>query len=293
MTPGGSRPPRSIRPRAWPTSSRSRRRESHRRLLAPRRPAPDRGALRDGACDGDHSRCCGPPRRQLTVTPSVVDPRLVAALEQQLRARDDALRRGAHQVGWKLGLGNRESIGGHIAVGYLTSETVVPAGSTYAATEDADLHADAEAVVALGTDVASTSTIREIADAILTYGAALEIVDLARLPGEPESVVAGNIFHRAVALTTWPDAPRAAPEVTVSVNRRGRQAGLWPGDVPERIARAAELLGAVGERFQAGDRIITGSIVQVPIGIGDEVVAEFEGHASIRLNVIARGAGRS
>ena len=227
------------------------------------------------------------------MTPSVVDPRLVAALEQQLRARDDALRRGAHQVGWKLGLGSRESIGGHIAVGYLTSEMVVPAGSTYAATEDADLHADAEAVVALGTDVASTSTIREIADAILTYGAALEIVDLARLPGEPESVVAGNIFHRAVALTTWPDAPRAAPEVTVSVNRRGRQAGLWPGDVPERIARAAELLGAVGERFQAGDRIITGSIVQVPIGIGDEVVAEFEGHASIRLNVIARGAGRS
>ena len=223
---------------------------------------------------------------------SAVDPRLLAALKQQLRARDDALRRGAHQVGWKLGVGKRESIGGHIAVGYLTSETVLTAGSTYAAADDAHLHADAEAVVGLASEIGPTSTIEEISDAILSYGAALEIVDLARVPGEPESVVAGNIFHRAVALTTWPNAPQATPEVRLSVNGRVRDAGLWPDDLPARIAQAAELVGAIGEHFQRGERIITGSIVQVPVAIGDEVDAAFDGYETIRLNVTGRGADR-
>jgi 2-keto-4-pentenoate hydratase len=219
---------------------------------------------------------------------AALDPRLLAALRDQLRARDDALRRGAHQVGWKLGMGSRESIGGHIAVGYLTSETVLPVGSTYAAADDADLHADAEAVVAMGSDIGSTTTINQISDAILSYGAALEIVDLARVPGEPESVVAGNIFHRAVALTTWPDRPQVTPEVRLLVNRHVREAGVWPDDLPVRIAQAAELLSAVGERFHRGDRIITGSIVQVPIAVGDDVQAEFVGYQTIRLSVTAR-----
>jgi 2-keto-4-pentenoate hydratase len=224
---------------------------------------------------------------------SAVDPRLLAALKKQLRARDDALRRGAHRIGWKLGMGKRESVGGHIAVGYLTSETVLPAGSSYAAVDDGHLHADAEAVVALGSGIEPSSTVNDISDAILSYGAALEIVDLATLPGEPEAVVAGNVFHRAVLLTAWPDRPQARPEVRLSVNRRVGEAGLWPDDLPERIAQAAELLGAVGERFQAGDRLITGSIVQVPIAIGDEVEAEFAGYETIRVSVISRRAGRA
>jgi 2-keto-4-pentenoate hydratase len=36
----------------------------------------------------------------------------------------------------------------------------------------------------------------------------------------------------------------------------------------------AELLGAVGERLQADDRLITGSVVRIPIEPGDEVVAD-------------------
>jgi len=76
------------------------------------------------------------------------------------------------------------------------------------------------------------------------------------------------------------------------VNGRVRDAGLWPDDLSARIAQAAELLGAIGEHFQGGERIITGSIVQVPVAIGDEVDAEFDGYESIRLKVTGRGAGR-
>jgi 2-keto-4-pentenoate hydratase len=45
-------------------------------------------------------------------------------------------------------------------------------------------------------------------------------------------------------------------------------------DFAELVLAAARLLGSVGERLQAGDRLITGSIVQVPIQHGDEVIAD-------------------
>jgi 2-keto-4-pentenoate hydratase len=45
-------------------------------------------------------------------------------------------------------------------------------------------------------------------------------------------------------------------------------------DFGEVVGTVATLLGAVGERLQAGDLLITGSIVQVPIEPGDEVIAD-------------------
>jgi 2-keto-4-pentenoate hydratase len=41
-----------------------------------------------------------------------------------------------------------------------------------------------------------------------------------------------------------------------------------------RLGQVARVLAAVGERLEDGDRVITGSVVQVPIGRGDEVVAD-------------------
>ena len=51
---------------------------------------------------------------------SEVDPRLVTALRAQLARRSSASR-----VGSKVGAGTRESIGGEIAVGHLTSGTLL------------------------------------------------------------------------------------------------------------------------------------------------------------------------
>jgi hypothetical protein len=52
-----------------------------------------------------------------------IDPALRAAMREQLAHRD-LMASGARHVGWKLGVGDRESIGGLIAVGYLTSAPV-------------------------------------------------------------------------------------------------------------------------------------------------------------------------
>jgi 2-keto-4-pentenoate hydratase len=115
------------------------------------------------------------------------DPRLVSALEEQLTHRRRLLDAGATHVGWKLGMGDRESIGGEIAVGHLTSGTCLEPRSAYRTErEDAALHADAEVAVELGTDVEPDGDAASVRDAIAAYAAAVEIVDLTLLPGEPE-----------------------------------------------------------------------------------------------------------
>jgi hypothetical protein len=61
-----------------------------------------------------------------------VHPRVVAATRAQLRHREGALARGARPVGWKLALAFAEIeavIGDAAVVGYVTSESVRPAGA--------------------------------------------------------------------------------------------------------------------------------------------------------------------
>jgi hypothetical protein len=212
---------------------------------------------------------------------SAVDSRLVAALREQLRGRDRTLCEGAGWVGWKLGVGSRERIGNHIAIGYLTTETVVPGGQQSVAVGDgAHLHGDAELCVELGQDVIEKADADAVRGAIARCWPAVEIVDLAPRVGEPESIIIDNVFHRAVAFGNAPVALASVDGVQVHVNGQLRERAPWPTDVPQRIASAALVLAGVGERMCAGDRIITGSIIQVPIAIGDVVRADF-GHVGV------------
>ena len=219
-----------------------------------------------------------------------IDFRLAVALAEQLEHRRAALARGARHVGWKLGMGDRESIGGQIAVGYLTSETVVDSAAPYWADDGAELHADAEAMVELGNDVDPSAGPDAVADAIARYGAALEIVDLAPVAGEPESVVATNVFHRVVAFGDLSSTPTEELKVTLSVNGRVQAYGRWPRDLPERLQKAALVLAAGDEQLRAGDRIIAGSIVQVPIQAGDRVAAAFGEIVTVQLKIAGPSA---
>jgi len=47
----------------------------------------------------------------------------------------------------------------------------------------------------------------------------------------------------------------------------------------------APALAAVGERFEPGDRVITGSVVQVPVQPGDEVTADFGSLGQVSLRI--------
>ena len=196
-----------------------------------------------------------------------VDPRLVTALERQLR-----LRAGA-RVGWKLGIGDRERIGDEIAVGHLTTATRLEPGATYAPQAGELLHADAEVAVEIGPN-------GEIAG----YGAALELVDLRSPPDTPEDVVAANVFHRAVAFGPFQAAPPSG-EARLVVNGDLRDGGPLEAELASRVPATARILAAVGERLEPGDLIITGSVVQVPLAPGDEVEADFGALGRVHLRI--------
>jgi 2-keto-4-pentenoate hydratase len=207
---------------------------------------------------------------------AVVTPRLLTAMREQLAARHQLMQDGAAHVGWKLGMGDRESIDGHIVVGYLTSATRLAPGVTYRSNSIEDLHVDVEAYVELAGDGP---------DAIGGYGVALEIVDLTPLDDEPDSIVATNIFHRAVGFGPSAPAEPRNPEAGIRVNGELRRTNPWPQDIRERLTAAAEVLDAIGIGLRAGDRIITGSIVQVPIAAHDRIAAVIDGETAVTLEI--------
>jgi hypothetical protein len=168
---------------------------------------------------------------------------------------------GAQRIGWKYGSGDEEQIGGVHAVGHLTTATTLGGGETYRGGGD-DLHADVEVAVELGDDLAPAR-----------YGVALEICDLAA-PGEIEALIADNDYHRAVAFGPFTQTLPTRMQGALIVNGERRDAGPAPTDITDRIAGVGRLLAAVGERLQPGDRVITGLIVNTPVGPGDEVIAE-------------------
>lgn len=216
-----------------------------------------------------------------------IDPRLIAALAKQLEHRQAVLDDGAKHVGWKLGMGDRESIGGEIAVGHLTAQTVVDPGGQYRADFGEELYADAEAVAELGREIDPRDSTDAVVGAIARYGAALEIVDLRPFPGEPETVVVANVFHRAVAFSDLTSKPPADVSVSLSIDSELRAVGEWPNDLADRISRAARILETVDERLRQGDRIITGSIVQVPVETSNTVVARVGDRAAIGIEIVS------
>jgi 2-keto-4-pentenoate hydratase len=82
--------------------------------------------------------------------------------------------------------------------------------------------------------------------------------------------------------------PEPAVERKLVVDGDVRAVGRASDDLTKLVAQAARLLAAVGERLQAGDRIITGSIVQVPVRPGDAVVADLGPLGRARLSIARR-----
>jgi 2-keto-4-pentenoate hydratase len=213
---------------------------------------------------------------------------VVGALQEQLGRRDALLRNGARRVGWKLGVGGRERIGGHIAVGYLTTASLLGHADSVplAALNGDELHADAEVCVELGTDLEPDAGPGAVRAAITHCWPALEIVDLAPRAGEPEAVVVENVFHVAVAIGDTSIPLTSKQEVMVYVNGELKERAPWPTAVVDRVTNAAALVDAVGEKLRAGDRIITGSVIQLAVTAGDQLHADFGDHGSIALNLL-------
>jgi 2-keto-4-pentenoate hydratase len=178
-------------------------------------------------------------------------------------------------------------------IGYLTSETVLEPGGAFDARGTKDLRVDAELAVEVGVDglptryggafdARATKELRvdaelavEVGDGYARYGAALELVDVARPPYDFESIVAENIWHRGVVFGPLrSDPPASELEAVVRINGGCPESARTRESSAETIRIVAGLLAEIGERLELGDRIICGSLVHVRVAPGDAVAVD-------------------
>ena len=194
-------------------------------------------------------------------------------MQAQLRVWRQRLAGGERRIGWKMGYMDaavRARLGlPHPLVGHLTSGRLIPDGGVLHAARNASLLAESEVALRLGHDVAPGCSAREAAEAIDALAAAVEIVDVTQPQEDMLEILAGNLFHAAVALGTPQTVCglRSLPDIS---------GGLWVNDVQQGgvdaasllhdpgvlLAQVAGMLGRVGAGLKAGDWIITGSVVK-------------------------------
>jgi 2-keto-4-pentenoate hydratase len=196
--------------------------------------------------------------------------------------RRQLLARGAEPVGWKIGFNmpaiqDKLGIDGPLA-GFLTSDGVLDDGADVPL--EGPIIVESEVAVELGEDGRSITALLP----------ALELADPPDLEQDVETILAGNIFHRAVAFgprveTGSPGAARILvngdEQHSVPRERTGARLDEMVGVVASRLADA-------GERLMPGERIITG-ILAPPHSAepGDTVRLELESVGGVELRFAA------
>jgi 2-keto-4-pentenoate hydratase len=202
-----------------------------------------------------------------------------AGMRVQLEARSAVIAGGARPVGWKVGFNlpqiqERLGIDAPLA-GFLTSAGLAENGATVPLA-GAPTVVEAEVAVEIGDDGRSIAALLP----------ALELADPPDLELGVEAILAGNIFHRAVAF--GPRVETAAPGAArVLVNGEERDAipaehaGAHLEAMVDAIARR---LADAGEALMPGDRIITGVLAPPPaVEAGDRVRLELDAVGAVEL----------
>ena len=164
------------------------------------------------------------------------------------------LAQAAEPVGWKVGFNLREfqeklGIEAPLA-GFLTSNGLLEDGAEWSLGSEGDVVVESEVAVELGEDGRS----------IVALLPALELADPPDLSQDVETILAGNIFHRAVAFgpRVETDAPGAARILVNGEEQHAVDAERAGADLDRMVSAVAARLEAAGERLSPGERIITG-----------------------------------
>jgi 2-keto-4-pentenoate hydratase len=218
----------------------------------------------------------------------VRDDRLVAGMRAQLAARDEAVRGGARQIGWKLGFGSPPALERFALdrplVGYLLDRGLIPDAGTVEVRSWTQPMLEPELAVHLSRDVPPEASWEDVRASVLGLSAAIELADVDVPPQDVATILAGNIFHRHVMLGAADSAQVAGRGLTVDVHVDGREVAstdspeALTGDLVEIVRLTAQGLAAFDEFLRAGDVIITGSVV-APLAVvpGSTVRTRTEG----------------
>jgi 2-keto-4-pentenoate hydratase len=195
--------------------------------------------------------------------------------EALLMRRREILAQGAEPLGWKVGF-NVPEIQQKLGIdkplaGFLTTDSLVEGEW-----DGYPVVVESEVAVELGDDGRSIAALLP----------ALEIADPPDLELGLEQILAGNIFHRAVAFgprveTSEPGAGRI---VVNGETQHELTAQETSANLTAMIQAVAERVEAGGEQLQPGERIIAG-VLAPPYRAqpGDTVRLELEALGSVEL----------
>ena len=192
-----------------------------------------------------------------------------------LTRRREILAQGAEPIGWKIGFNVRETqerlgIDAPLA-GFLTTDSLVE--------DDWDEYpviVESEVALEIGDDGRS----------IAALFPALEIADPPDLDLPVEQILAGNIFHRAVAF--GPRVETQEPGAAHILVNGEEQHSLTAEQTVANLDAMVDVVGGrlrdAGEELQPGDRIITGVLAPPhEASSGDTVRLELDGLGGVEL----------
>jgi 2-keto-4-pentenoate hydratase len=193
--------------------------------------------------------------------------------------RRELLAQGAEPVGWKIGFNvsaaqQKLGIDAPLA-GFLSSDGLLEDGAEVSLA-DGPVVIESEVAVELGPDARS----------IVALLPALEVADPPDLDLDVETILAGNIFHRAVAF--GPRVEASAPGAgRILVNGEVEHA-MAPGETGAHLQEMVEVvrrrLAAADEDLVPGQRIITGILAPPHIARpGDRVRLELAELGGVEL----------
>ena len=225
-----------------------------------------------------------------------LDERISSGMRDLLALRDERLRTGERQIGWKVGFGSpaaaamlgidRPLVGVLMESGLLPDGADVPIGSWTAPMLEPEI------AVVLDADVERGASWDEVRAAIGGLGPAIELADVDPPPSDVRAILAGNVFHRHVVLgpvdASRSDARGIGGSVTIdgAVAAETEDPEPLTGEMVEVVRLTAELLDACGQHLRAGEVVITGSVVPpVPVAPGQAVSVTLGELGSLALSL--------
>jgi 2-keto-4-pentenoate hydratase len=199
----------------------------------------------------------------------------------QLVRQRQILAQGAEHVGWKIGFNLpqvQEKLGiDRPLVGFLTSDGLLEDGASWSLGDGGEVIVESEVAVELGDDARSIAALLP----------ALELADPPDLSIELEQILAGDIFHRAVAFgpRVTAEAPGAGRILVNGERQHELDADSTGAHLEEMVGVAAGRLAEAGQQLHPGDRIITGILAPAhPAQPGDTVRLELDALGAAELH---------
>jgi len=213
------------------------------------------------------------------------DPRVSRGMKAQLNRRRELFRAGHKPLGWKVAFGSpaaMERLGttGPL-IGFLTDRALVASGATLSLSDWKKPVLEPEIALHLAADLPGGADRAAASAAIGGVGPAIELADVVCSPDNLAGLLAGNINQRYVLLGLQ-DVSRAGgvlEGLSGRVFRNGNEVAntsdvqALTGELIGILHHVADMLAALGETLQAGQIVITGSIVPpLSVEAGEEVV---------------------